>query len=57
MSGASPFARLPVQAAVLVAVLGTGPGVAVGQNSTKDTLPVVAFTHQGPLDPHCAIPT
>ena len=57
MSGASPFARLPVQAAVRVAVLGTVAGVAVGQKSTKDTLTVVAFTHQGPLDPHCAIPT
>ena len=57
MSGASPFARLPVQAAVRVAVLGTVAGVAVGQKSTKDTLTVVAFTHQGTLDPHFAITT
>jgi NAD(P)-dependent dehydrogenase (short-subunit alcohol dehydrogenase family) len=33
------------------------PGVAVGQKSTKDTLTVVAFTHQGTLDPHFAMPT
>ena len=54
----APFATVVVLAvAVAFAVVATISPRAVAQKSTKDTLSVVAGTHQATLDPHFAITT